>query len=116
MDTQDYLQDQLKICEKNSQISDVVELNTVIALGRNFNPNIQINGLRHPRTKGLTGWYIWSGEFSYADDFFQPSHAYHLLEDASFIIQYLGLPAVNRFLIDSNGYEDIWYDESLLDV
>lgn len=116
MDNSDYLEKQLKICMKHSQISDLVELDSLIALGKNFNPNIQINGLRHPRTETLNGWYIWSGEDFNTDefDFFQPSHAYHLLDNASFVIQYLGLPAGNRFLIDNKGYEDIWFDESLL--
>lgn len=116
MDNKDYLEKQLKICSKYSQISDLVELHTLIALGKNFNPNIQINGFRHPRTATLNGWYIWSGEYSDADDFFQPSHACHLLENASFVIPYLGLPAGNRFLIDHKGYEDIWFEENLLDV
>lgn len=116
MMNKDYLEKQLKICMKYSQISDLVELDTLIALGRNFNPNIQINGLRHPRTETLNGWYIWSGEYSEAFDFFQPSHAYHLLENASFVMSYLGLPAGNRFLIDNKGYEVVWFDENLLNV
>lgn len=116
MDNKDYIERQLKVCRKYSQISDLVELDTLIALGENFNPNIQINGLRHPRTETLNGWYIWSGEFSYADDFFQPSHVSHLLDNAPFVVQYLGLPAGNRFVIDDKGYEDIWFDESLLNV
>ncbi|KGO10015.1 hypothetical protein I6H88_21375 [Elizabethkingia bruuniana] len=116
MMNKDYFEKQLKICMKYSQISDLVELDTLIALGRNFNPNIQINGLRHPRTETLNGWYIWSGEHSEAFDFFQPSHACHLLENASFVMSYLGLPAGNRFLIDNKGYEDVWFDETLLNV
>ncbi len=118
MNNRGYLEKQLKICMKYSQISDLVELDTLFALGKNFNPNVQINGLRHPRTETLNGWYIWSGEDFNPDDinFFQPSHAYHLLENASFVIPYLGLPAGNRFLVDSKGYEDIWFDENLLNV
>lgn len=116
MDNNDYLEKQQKICMKYSQISDLVELGSLIALGKNFNPNIQINGLRHPKTETLNGWYIWSGEDFNPDEvhFFQPLHVHHLLENASFVIKYLGLPTGNRFLIDDKGYEDVWFDENLL--
>lgn len=116
MDNNQYLEKQQEICKKYSQVSDLVELDTLIALGKDFNPNIQINGLRHPRTKTLNGWYIWSGDDFNPDefDFFQPSHVNHLLVIAPFILQYLGLPPGTRFLLDNKGYEDIWFDESLL--
>lgn len=116
MDNKQYLEKQQEICKKYTQISDLVELDSLIALGKNFNPNVQINGLRHPRTKTLNGWYIWSGEdFNPEEfDFFRPSHVYHLLDNAPFVLSYLGLPPGNRFLIDNKGYEDVWFDEGLL--
>lgn len=116
MDDNNYIKQQEDICEKYSQKKDLVELNSLIALGKNFNSKIQINGLRHPKTESLCGWYIWSGDdFDQENfDFFEPSHVYHLLDNASFVIKYLGLPIGNRFLIDNNGYEDIWFDQDLL--
>ena len=72
-----------------------------------------INGLRHPSEKGTTGWYIWTGEYSEADDFFQPICVEHLLQKRPDIIKYLGLDIGFRFLVDKNGYEDIWFDEKL---
>lgn len=116
MEDNKYIKLQEEICEKYSQEKDLVGLESLIALGKKFNPNIQINGLRHPCTETLSGWYIWSGEdFNPEEfDFFEPSYVYHFLEDASFIIKYLGLPAGNRFLTDNKGYEDIWFDEDLL--
>lgn len=63
---------------------------------------------------GTCGWYIWAGlELSSDPDFFVPMHGEHLFEDRSEAIQYLGLPPGWRFLI-APGYEDIWYDNSLL--
>ncbi len=111
-----YMNLQEDICQKYSQKKDLVSLDSLIALGRDFNPSIQINGLRHPRTETLCGWYIWSGEdFNPEEfDFFKPSHVHHLLDKAPFVIKYLGLPVGNRFLIDNKGYEDIWFDEDLL--
>jgi len=32
------------------------------------------------------------------------------------MIEYLGLPVGYRFLIDNEWYEDVWYDESLLNI
>lgn len=82
MDDKDYLEKQLKMCMKYSQKEDIVSLDSLIALGKNFNPSIQINGLRHPRTESLCGWYIWSGsDFNPEEfDFFTTSHVYHFLD------------------------------------
>ncbi len=79
----------------NSLISELFELNTLIALSKSFNFNVQINGLRHPRTETLNGRYMRSGE-----DF-----------NASFVIPYLEFPTGNHFLIDNKGY-GIWPDEN----
>src|SRR6202034_1117129 len=41
-----------------------------------------INGLRHPLTHGMSGWYIWCGEaFSESADFFAPQCARHFYEN-----------------------------------
>ena len=72
-----------------------------------------IHGLRHPNEKGTTGWFIWTGEYSENEDFFQPMCAEHLLHIRPDIIKYLGLSIGFRFLVDKDGYEDIWYDEKL---
>ncbi len=75
-----------------------------------------INGLRHPLTLGMSGWYIWCGEsFSESADFFEPqcaSHIYESLPDAS---RLFGLPPGYRFLL-AGDYLDVWYDVALLDV
>ncbi len=39
--------------------------------------------------------------------------AEHLLEINPKIVNYLGLEVGFRFLIDNNGYEDVWKDEKL---
>ena len=72
-----------------------------------------INGLRHPRDERTTGWFIWTGDYSEADDFFQPMCAEHLLQIRPDIIKYLGLDIGFRILTDKKGYEDIWVDEKL---
>jgi hypothetical protein len=75
-----------------------------------------INGLRHPLTRGTSGWYIWCGEsFSEAAHFFEPQHAIHIYESLPDAGRLLGLPPGYRFLL-AGGQVDVWYDEKLLDV
>ena len=88
-----------------------------IGISRDFDRRrFPINGLRHPPAGDTTGWYIWSGEtFSDAPDFFVPLHAKHLHERCPEILKYLGLAPGWRFLI-APVYEDVWFDESLLNI
>lgn len=77
---------------------------------------LPINGLRHPRVGDSSGWFLWGGEQgSIADDFFKPIHVHHLEELSPEVLRYLALPPGWRFLI-ADGYEDVWFDESLLHV
>ena len=74
-----------------------------------------INGLRHLPEGDTTGWYIWAGEnFSEEPRFFEPLHVTHLETWCPLVLKYLGLPPGSRFLITDTGYEDVWFDESLL--
>ena len=75
-----------------------------------------INGLRHKPESDTTGWYIWAGEeLSESPDFFKPLHVEHLDEWCPQVKKYLGLAPGWRFLIADN-YEDVWFDESLLEI
>ena len=74
-----------------------------------------IHGLRHPLEGDTSGWYVWRGEFSEADAFFSPLHIRHLATRLPEIVPYLALPPGWRLLL-APGCEDVWYDESLLDV
>ena len=78
---------------------------------------VPINGLRHKEENGTNGWYIWCGEeMSQAEDFFSPLHIEHITEYLPEVVEYLDLPPGYRFLIDGNNYEDVWYDEELLNA
>ncbi|MCA1369170.1 hypothetical protein I6F15_17415 [Bradyrhizobium sp. BRP14] len=75
-----------------------------------------INGLRHPPVGDSTGWYIWAGEELFGDsEFFKPLHVHHLPGWCPEVQKFLALPPGWRFLL-SEDYEDVWYDESLLNV
>ena len=71
-------------------------------------------GLRHQIEGDANGWYIWYGDWSDDSDFFQSLCVEHLSEHLPEILRYLSLPPGFRFLIDNEGYEDVWFDESLL--
>ncbi|MNW09805.1 hypothetical protein D3C71_2068910 [compost metagenome] len=65
----------------------------------------------------VTGWYIWSGEYSEADGFFKPMHALHLKDYCPLMLPYLGLPPGTRVLLAEDGnYVDIWEDSKLLEI
>jgi hypothetical protein len=72
-----------------------------------------LHGERSLATATTTGWYIWAGENSGANDFFRAVHSAHLDFWCPDAVPYLGLPPGWRFLIAPN-YEDVWFDESLL--
>jgi hypothetical protein len=75
-----------------------------------------LNGLRHPLESGTTGWFLWAeSEWSDEPDFFMPFHLYHLREECAVALPYLALPPGWRFLI-ADGHEDVWFDDSLLEV
>jgi hypothetical protein len=107
-----HLEEQKQLCKKvNVELVPVRPFDMVaLAFPTSGNP---FNALRHPPDNNC-GWFLWVGEYSEADDFYKPVHAVHLLDYRPAIMKYLGLPAGYRVQIDDNGYEDIWYDASLL--
>lgn len=118
MDTK-IIEEQLKICDKYSVKFTPTDMGLLIGISDNTDgKNVPINGLRHPAEGGSTGWYIWSGEgnFPQNKDFFKPMHVSHLVERCPQVLKFLGLPVGYRFLIDNEGYMDVWYDEKLLNL
>ena len=115
----DIEQEQKDVCKRLNLSWTPVDKKLMIAFN---NPlvlgNQPINGLRHPKENNIDGWYLWSGGEIPQDevDFFKPIHAEHLIEEQPLVLKYLGLPYGYRFQIDDKGYEDIWFDESILEV
>jgi hypothetical protein len=107
---------QRQLCEEFNAPFLEAEVHSKIGLSRNFDiQRYPINGLRHLPEGGTTGWYIWSGEWSEAADFFEPYHLFHLYSRYPDLIKYLGLAAGWRFLIAPD-YVDVWEDGSLLNT
>ena len=103
---------QKEICRRYDSIWKPINKNLRIGLGSDIMSN-PVHGLRHPEERGTTGWFIWTGEFSEKEDFFEPMCAEHLLQIRPELIKYLGLDIGYRFSIDEDGSEDVWYDEKL---
>ena len=72
-----------------------------------------LHGLRHRPDRLTNGWFIWSGEYSDADDFFVPLHFEHVEDRLPAAAPYLALPPGYRFLI-APGHQDVWFDATLL--
>ncbi|NLR98480.1 hypothetical protein HGP17_16805 [Rhizobium sp. P38BS-XIX] len=57
---------------------------------------------------GNISWFFHCGEYCDATDFYQPVHTAHLCEVLPAVVKYLRLPVGTRFIIDDQGYEDVW--------
>ena len=110
-----YLLQQKELCERLNVEHVPTEPFQIIGLADDAHLT-PINGLRHSVEGQMAGWYVWTGDYKEIADFFKPIHAYHILGTKPEIIKYLGLPVGYRFLIDNDGYEDVWYDKTLLNV
>ncbi|MFI0431275.1 hypothetical protein [Mariniflexile sp. HMF6888] len=110
-----YTEAQKRICERYN--SDFTQIDKKLFIGISTDLELEpINGLRHPKHGKMNGWYIWSGEWSDAEDFFKPICLEHLIERKPDIIKYLGLDVGFRFLTDKKGYEDVWFDQNITEL
>ena len=108
---------QRKLCEKYGATPFEAPPHLTAGVAANVKGDlIPVNGLRHPPAGDTSGWFLWAGEeLSKDPEFFRPTHIEHLRDIRPEVLRYLALPPGWRFLI-AGDYEDVWYDESLLDV
>ena len=108
---------QKEICQKYGAEFVALDLNLKLGIADDFfSDKLPLNGLRLPPNSGTCGWFLWAGEeLSHDDDYFKPLHAFHLIEKYPGVIKYLGLPSGWRFLV-AGKYEDVWFDERLLNI
>lgn len=111
-------EEQQKVCEKYYADYTPVAMDSIAGVSDNTDgKTVPINGLRHPQEGEGSGWFIWSGEeFSEKSDFFKPTHVKHIAEKCPQVLKFLALPPGYRFLIDNEGYVDVWYDPELLKI
>lgn len=70
-----------------------------------------IRGRRYLPQGDTEGWFIWGGEYSDHVDFYSPVHVGHVIDIVPIIVPYLALEPGFSFIIDFQGYEDVWYSE-----
>jgi hypothetical protein len=107
---------QAALCSRIGAAVDIVGGEDKLGVSRAVLQDIwPVKGVRHPAEGDTCGWYIWAGEYSEDPDFFMPFHARHVFEARPEVVQYLGLAPGWGFVI-APGYEDVWWDEKLLEV
>ncbi|WP_460676905.1 immunity protein Imm33 domain-containing protein [Hymenobacter coalescens] len=111
---QSFVAAQQEICKIQGQPYAAVDFNSIVGISNNLGKEQPTHGLRHAEAGNISCWYLWSGELSEADDFFRPVHLRHLLAIKPEVITYLALPPGFRFIIDDEGFEDVWFDAALL--
>jgi hypothetical protein len=115
MKTLQPLSSQIEVCEKYRTQPQLFLLHDRVGISLATMNQVPINGLRIPAMSGSSGWFIYGGDEPTDDpNFYQPLCITHLRNHCEIAIPYLCLPAGWRFQIDRDGYEDVWYDESLL--
>jgi hypothetical protein len=115
MTYKDIEKEQYKLCYVYSQECVPCEPESKLGFATKSH-GLPINGLRHSPKADTNGWFIWRGEELSRDaDFFAPLHTRHLVDYCPEALKFLGLPPGYRFLI-AGDYEDVWFDESLLQV
>ncbi len=112
----DWTAEQVDTCKKYSCTFLEAEANSKVGLAVPTLGKLPVNGLRHPPTENMLGWFIWCGaELSEDREFFEPLHVWHLEERCPEVLKFLGLPAGYRFLL-AGDHVDVWFDLKLLAV
>ena len=106
-----------RVCTQHSVPFEELDWEQNVGVSANlFLGQQPINGLRHHQEDGTLGWYLYASEdFPTEDNAFRPVCAKHLFERELSYLKFLALPPGWRFLTDDKGYEDVWFDESLLE-
>jgi len=99
------------ICAKYGSDFRPLSDNDMIAIAMDTIGKQPISGRRELRvTDNLDEitWFIYCGEYNSNDDFFQPLHVSHLKSLLPMVLPYLALMEGFGFVIDNEGYEDVW--------
>lgn len=107
-------QNQALMCKKHKVEPIYSDAHEKLGIALDSIGKYPINALRHNAENGTCGWYIWCGEELNEDaNFFKPLHVDHVSKYLPEIEPFLALPPGYRVLL-APGYEDVWYDSSLV--
>lgn len=102
--------EQAGVCQRVGSPFHPVDYDLKLGLAMDTLRDMPITGVRTAPENGTDGWYIWGGEYSDAPDFFKPVHVHHVLELLPMIAKYLALAPGFKFIVDDEGYEDVWFE------
>lgn len=102
--------EQQQVCARYCLPGQPPEAMVAVALGSLEQSPIYGTRIDLPEN-GTISWFIHCGEHSDAADFYQPLHTAHLQELLPQVLGYLALPSGAKFIIDREGYEDVWMEE-----
>ena len=100
---------QQRICDKHGLPAQAPEAMVAVAIGSLAQTPIYGTRIVLPEN-GTISWFIHCGEHSDANDFYQALHATHLHEMLPQVVDYLALPSGAKFILDREGYEDVWLE------
>jgi len=106
--------EQSKICKKFGSKFYGIDLSLKVGIALSTLNQEPLHAVRTKDVNGTSGWYIWCGEFSEKDDFFDPLCGIHLEKYCPYIMKYLALEPSYRIMIDRNGFEDVWRDDDII--
>lgn len=98
------------VCERHNVAEFAVEDKVAVATSTLGRQPIYGTRVALPEN-GTISWFIHCGGYSDADDFYQPVHTAHLAQMLPQVVDYLHLPPGAKFIIDDQGYEDVWMDQ-----
>lgn len=107
----DVRQAQLAVCQTYHAAFDPPIPGTKVGIALQTLGRVPIYGVRLPPTDTTCGWYIHAGDYSPADDFYQPLCVEHLADRCPAVLPFLALPPGWRFLTDDTGYMDAWRED-----
>ena len=103
-------ENQQQICARHGLAAQAPEAMVAVATGSLDQSPIYGTRIALPEN-GTISWFIHCGEHSDAADFYQPLHTAHLRELLPQVLDYLALPSGAKFILDRDGYEDVWMEE-----
>ena len=103
--------EQLAICARFKSEVIVPAPSEKLGIALNTLGLLPLYAVRNKIENGTCGWYIWGGEYSSADDFYQPLHVHHLVDCCPRIIPYLALAPGWRLILAPD-YEDVWLEKN----
>lgn len=102
---------QKQLCEKYNSPCFFCSESEIIGVAIESIKSQPIYGVRQRRENNTCGWYLWGGDYSEDENFFQPVHFSHVYEIVpEYVFKYLALAPGFKFITDSVGYEDVWYE------